>query len=254
MKFSLNLVRKHLSVGVFLLSLTSISSANAGVVLVGTRVILPNGQNEKTIYLQNKDNKPALVQVWLDAGDENSTLDTTKAPFVVNPQIFRMEGNASQIVRLRYLGVDTDSDSKESLYYLNFIQYPSVKVNETAVDNNRLMIVFKNRIKVFVRPKKINSFMSSSQAMEKLDFSFSPTKKVVVVNNPTPYFANIQEIGLKTGNQYVVLTQNKMVEPNSTLKLDVKKSNYLQKDSKIKFVLVNDYGVPVEQSKSIAFD
>ncbi len=234
------------------LSLVSVSGVNAGVVLVGTRVILPNGQNEKTIYLQNKDNKPVLVQMWLDDGDESLTLETTKAPFVVNPQIFRMEGNATQIVRLRYIGADKDSDSQESLYYLNFIQYPSLKAAEVAADNNRLMIVFKNRIKVFVRPKKISSIMDSSQVADKLDFKFDPIKKVILANNPTPYFANIQEIGLQNKNHYIAFSQNAIIKPNSTKELNVKNSNYPKGGDEIKFILINDYGVPIEQTKKLS--
>lgn len=251
MNFFLNLFRKCLKFGILLLNFSGISQVYAGVVLVGTRVILADGQIEKTIYLQNKDAKPYLVQMWLDEGDENSTLDTSKVPFIITPQIFRMEGNTNQAVRLRYTDMDKVSNSQESLYYLNFIQYPSLKVGET--DNNRLMVVFKNRLKVFYRPKEVSEFMDSSKVVDKLGLLLDPANKKLTVYNPTPYYANIQEIGLQVDNKYFVLKQNQLVEPKSTARWEVKIPESINTNAKIKATLINDYGAPVVRIESLIF-
>ncbi|WP_227602616.1 molecular chaperone [Acinetobacter sp. ACIN00229] len=209
MNIFLDLFQKFLLLVIYFLNLSFRFNSFASVVRVGTRVILEDSQTEKTIYFQNKDNKPALVQIWLD---ENCTLDATKAPFVITPQIFRMEANTSQIVRLRYTG-ELVSNSQESLYYLNFIQYPSNKQSEIE-NNNHLMVVFKNRIKVFFRPKELSDFMSSSIVIDKLGFLIDPADKKLTINNPTPYFSNIQEIGLQINGKYFILKKILLLNQN----------------------------------------
>lgn len=79
------------------IGLTAISTAllcnsvtHAAVVMTGTRVIFPANQLEKTIQLQNKDNNPNIVQVWVDRGNKASTPDTADAPFIANPQILKL--------------------------------------------------------------------------------------------------------------------------------------------------------------------
>lgn len=213
----------------------------AGVVLTGTRIILAQGQTEKTIYLQNKDTVPALVQVWVDDGDEHSTIETAKSPYVLSPQIFRMEANAGQAVRVRFTAADQVSQDKESLYYLNFLQYPAVKTQDAA--NNRLMVVFKNRIKVFYRPKNIIGH--SADTLEKLDVKFNSQTKQLSVYNPTAYFANIQELRLLTTQKDGFVKHNEMVAPNSTVNWDVKSSDTISANSKVRITLVNDYGTVV---------
>ena len=44
-------------------------TAHAGVIIYGTRVIFPAEQQEVVVRLENKGDRPALVQTWLDTGD-----------------------------------------------------------------------------------------------------------------------------------------------------------------------------------------
>ncbi|MCU4609044.1 fimbrial biogenesis chaperone [Acinetobacter ursingii] len=239
----------HLSkIGLIVMSSLMLNTSFAGVVLTGTRVILADGQNEKTIHLQNVDSVPALVQIWLDDGDENSTLETSKAPFVVSPQIFRMEPNVGQTVRVRFTGADQVAQDKESLYYLNFVQYPASKKQE--MDNNRLMVVFKNRIKVFYRPK--NLVGNSAQTIEKLRFKFNSQSKQLSVTNPTAYFANVQEVRLLTSQNQLVVNRNQIIAPNSTVNWAANISEAAAKAAKVKVTLVNDYGATVIHEASLS--
>ncbi|MCU4413021.1 molecular chaperone [Acinetobacter sp. WU_MDCI_Axc73] len=234
--------------GALAISLLIVHTSFAGVVLTGTRVILADGQNEKTIHLQNIDSVPALVQLWLDEGDENSTLETAKAPFVVSPQIFRMEPNAGQVVRVRFIDAGQIPKDRESLYYLNFLQYPATKKQD--MENNRLMVVFKNRVKVFYRPK--NLVGSSAQTLEKLDFKFNAQNKQLSINNPTAYFANVQEVRLLTQQNQVVVKRNEMIAPYSTVNWDAHISEAVATTAKVKITLVNDYGATVIREASVS--
>lgn len=213
----------------------------AGVVLTGTRIILAPGQTEKTIYLQNKDTVPALVQVWIDDGDEHSTLETAKSPYILSPQIFRMEANAGQAVRVRFTAADQVAQDKESLYYLNFVQYPAVKSQDAA--NNRLMLVFKNRIKVFYRPKNIGGH--SIDTLDKLDLKFNPQTKQLSLHNPTAYFANIQELRLLGPKKDDFVKHNELIAPNSTVQWHVDRTEMISTSTKVRITLVNDYGTVI---------
>ncbi|WP_130803871.1 fimbrial biogenesis chaperone [Acinetobacter ihumii] len=225
-----------------------VSHSFAGVVLTGTRVILADGQNEKAINLQNKDVAPALVQIWLDEGDENSTLETAQAPFVVSPQIFRMQPNAGQTVRVRFVGADQVTQDRESLYFLNFLQYPAAKKQDA--DQNRLMVVFKNRVKVFYRPK--NLVGNSAQTLDKLNFKFDMQTKQLSVNNPTAYYASVQELRLLAPSKDVLVKQNEMIAPYSTVSWSVKSSDSIPNTAKIKITLINDYGASAIREASLS--
>jgi len=61
------------------------TTAQAAVVLSGTRVIYPAQEHEVTPKLTNEGKGPVLVQAWIDDGDLNVTLDQVKAPFTLTP-------------------------------------------------------------------------------------------------------------------------------------------------------------------------
>ncbi|EKN4764153.1 fimbria/pilus periplasmic chaperone, partial [Yersinia enterocolitica] len=132
-----------------LLILMGISFANASVVMSGSRIIYSAGEKEHSIQLTNNDNFPNAVQVWLDSGDAQSTPETGKAPFIVTPPFFRIEANAGQTLRLKYTGSGLPTD-RESVFYLNFLQVPPVN---KAEKNNKMLVLMRNRIKVFYRPE-----------------------------------------------------------------------------------------------------
>ncbi len=59
----------------FLLGLAFASSvaapaAQAEIVIHGTRVIYPSDAREVTLQVSNNGSKPALVQAWIDEGDQ----------------------------------------------------------------------------------------------------------------------------------------------------------------------------------------
>ncbi|PSH44076.1 fimbrial chaperone protein, partial [Yersinia pseudotuberculosis] len=136
---------------VTLLVAMSLSFANASVVMTGSRIIYPAAASEHSIQLTNNDNFPNAVQVWLDSGDEKSTPETGKAPFIVTPPFFRIEANSGQTLRLKYTGSGLPTD-RESVFYLNFLQIPPV--NKVEKDN-KMLVLLRNRIKVFYRPESI---------------------------------------------------------------------------------------------------
>ncbi|EDJ89184.1 hypothetical protein CGSHi22121_01895 [Haemophilus influenzae 22.1-21] len=60
-------------------------SANANVIITGTRVIYPAGQKNVIVKLENNDDSAALVQAWIDNGNPNADPKYTKPPFCDYP-------------------------------------------------------------------------------------------------------------------------------------------------------------------------
>lgn len=125
-------------------------SAQASVVMTGSRIVYPVDSREVSVQLTNRDAFPGIVQVWLDDGDAQSTPQTARAPFVTTPPVFRLAANAGQTVRLRYVGKEVPKD-RESLWWFNFIQIPPVEKGAQA--DNQLLVLVRSRVKVFLRPQ-----------------------------------------------------------------------------------------------------
>ncbi|CNH27897.1 fimbrial biogenesis chaperone [Yersinia pekkanenii] len=221
---------------VSLLMFMGISFANASVVMSGSRIIYSAGEKEHSVQLTNNDNFPNAVQVWLDSGDAKSTPETGKAPFIVTPPFFRIEANAGQTLRLKYTGSGLPTD-KESVFYLNFLQVPPVN---KAEKNNKMLVLLRNRIKVFYRPANIAGQVD--QVPSALTFSVRQQGSNVVVTgkNPTGFYATIAS-GEVVGNGKKLKMKSEMIPPMSQVEWVIP-SLSAPSNPIINFRIVNDFG------------
>ncbi|CFR08163.1 molecular chaperone [Yersinia massiliensis] len=219
-----------------LLIFMGISFANASVVMGGSRIIYPAGAKEHSVQLTNNDNFANAVQVWLDSGDAQSTPETGKAPFIVTPPFFRIEANAGQTLRLKYTGSGLPTD-KESIFYLNFLQVPPVN---KAEKNNKMLVLLRNRIKLFYRPDSIVG--RSDQVPSALTFSVRQQGSNVVVTgkNPTGFFATIAS-GEVVGGGKKLKMKSEMIPPMSQAEWIIPNSS-APSNPVINFRIVNDFG------------
>ncbi|MGL5385820.1 MAG: fimbrial biogenesis chaperone [Enterobacterales bacterium] len=217
------------------LTAIAINSAYASVTMLGNRIIYPAEAREKTLQFTNDDPVPALIQIWLDIDNAQSTPQTADAPFVASPQIFRMNAHSGQMVRLVYTGKGLPTD-RESLFHLNFLQVPAVK--ESHTDKNKLVLLVSNRLKVFYRPEGL----AGEAKMVGKQLRIQRNGNVLQVSNPTPYYASISYA--KSGNQSLHIEPADMIAPFSQVSWPI--STVLPK-GKLKLVLgvMNDYGVEV---------
>ncbi|ENA3447679.1 molecular chaperone [Yersinia enterocolitica] len=219
-----------------LLILMGISFANASVVMSGSRIIYSAGEKEHSIQLTNNDNFPNAVQVWLDSGDAQSTPETGKAPFIVTPPFFRIEANAGQTLRLKYTGSGLPTD-RESVFYLNFLQVPPVN---KAEKNNKMLVLMRNRIKVFYRPENIAGRVD--QVSSALTFNVRQQGKDVVITgkNPTVFYATIAS-GEVVGGGKKLKMKSEMIPPMSQAQWVIPNSS-VPSNAIVNFLLVNDFG------------
>ncbi len=227
------------------LTLTTSFTTQASVIITGTRVVYPANQKEVTIRFENKNQKPALVQVWLDKGDENVAPEQARVPFLATPPLFRMEPGKQQVVRLAYTGEPLPTD-QESLFWLNMLEVPP-KVQESQ-ESNQLQLAFRTRIKVFFRPRDLP--YQPAQAVEKLRWRLvsSDQGQALEVHNPTPYHLNFDSVELvatdqrhakpvgQTGPENMVNPQANNRFPLPSLKSPAKAG------ARVEFQTIDDYG------------
>ncbi|WP_243434554.1 molecular chaperone [Pseudomonas sp. 30_B] len=225
------------------------SWASASVVITGTRVIYPSSVTEKTVQLSNQDSYPNVVQAWVDVNDPDSTPDKTDAPFLVTPPMFRMEPKTGQSLRLVYTGSGLPQD-RESVFYLNVLQIPPR--NEAYKDQSQMLVMLRNRLKLFYRPAGITEKPES--VVKSLRFSLKQQGAGwgVEVENPTGYFASFSE-GKLVVNGHETLLETSMVSPRSQAIWELPKSFSLPAGPvSIRCLLVNDYGAEIKLDQEVS--
>ncbi|WP_162997813.1 fimbria/pilus periplasmic chaperone [Rahnella sp. Larv3_ips] len=170
--------------------------------MIGNRIIYPSDNASVNVEFRNKDIIPYAVQTWLDDGDTESTPTTGKAPFIASPPLFRIAANGGQVLRIAFNGNRNLPQDRESVFYFNFLQIPPVNAGEAgAQQKNKMLIMLKNRVKVFYRPVAIAS--GSKTYFDKINVT--PQSKnggtVINIENDSPFYASVIDIRIKRGKQ-----------------------------------------------------
>lgn len=178
------LMRAALHVVLVLGPLLAAVPSSASVVVEATRIVYGAGALQREVQITNEDNFPNVVQVWVDSGDPESRPDAHDDRFFITPPVFRMEPKSGQSLRLRYLENDLPQD-RESLFYLNVLQVPPVSSDQQ--DNNKVLVMIRNRLKLFYRPETIHADPATAGdaiefQLEKRDLGY-----VLVASNPSPF-------------------------------------------------------------------
>lgn len=236
----MNNVLRYAMVGCLALGGLFAARTEASVVIGGTRVVYPAQDKEVTVKLTNEGTSPALVQVWLDDGDEKSTPDTAKVPFTVAPPIFRIDPAQGQAVRVVYTKEPLPTD-KESVFWVNMLEVPPKSADD---GKNRLQFAFRTRIKLFFRPQGLPG--EAGTAADKLTWKLATGEVgkgvVVQATNPTPYYVSFAHVGLKIGDRSIE-GEGGMVAPGKTESFPVPGLTTMPAgDAQAEFTTINDYG------------
>lgn len=237
-----------------LLSLHALS-AQAGVIVHGTRVIYPAEQQEVVVRLENKGNRPALVQAWLDTGDRHSTPATAQTPFTLTPPLFRIEPYQQQALRLRYSGEPLPTD-RESLFWLNVLEVPPLSAD--AAQNNQIELSFRSRLRVFLRPRGLA--YPVADAASKLQWKLVPHDHgfALQATNPTPYHISIASVDLVCEGKRFSKAAGKaandgLLMPAGDVKLFALPLLRIRPHGKpeVEFTTVSDFGARVRHSAGV---
>ncbi|WP_145932060.1 fimbrial biogenesis chaperone [Yersinia bercovieri] len=200
-----------------------INSAQAGVLVGGTRVIYDGAKKEASISVNNQDKStPYLIQSWVE---NIEATNSSKVPFMITPPLFRLDAGQENNLRILLTGGNLPQD-RESAYWLNIKTIPSSK----KTDGNQLFISIKNRIKLFYRPAGLTG--NAAEAYKAL--SFSRSGNLLQVSNPTAYYHSFHT--LKVGSSEIKGAL--MVAPKSTLKVDLPAGAA----GTVSWQVINDFG------------
>ncbi len=224
---------------IFLFSIVISVDAIANVVMTGTRIIYPSDIKEKTIQLRNTSAQPFIVSIQVDDGSNIEKTIHPEVPFITTPQIFRMEADSGQSVKLVFTGEALPQD-RESVFYFSFSQLPYMETQNR--DRNQLVLALTNRLKIFYRPHDLPGL--SNETAGKLVFQVRPNR--VEVTNPTGFYSVIRKAELITNSKKYPLADSVMISPKSTVEWPLHANNVDIRNALIDLVTVNDYGVNVD--------
>lgn len=192
-----NVIRSLLGVAM-LAAASLVTTAQASVVVAGTRVIFNANEREVTVKLSNEGESSALVQTWLDTGDMNASPDSLEVPFTLTPAMFRMDPKKGQTLRLIYTGQPLPKD-KESLFWLNVLEVPPK--SQLGDDVNRIQMAYRTRIKVMFRPTALPGRAEEAPAAVKWELTRNPQGGgyALVGSNASPFHVNLGSVAVLSG-------------------------------------------------------
>ena len=231
-----------------------VSSASASVVIGGTRVVYPASQRDVSVQLMNQGDSPALVQVWIDAGDAGVTPEAARVPFVVLPPLSRIEPASGQVVRIAFTGEADLPENRESVYWLNVLDVPPLPEGDGRVPLNYMQLAVRSRIKLFFRPRGLRG--NANQASESLNWSLTAPEgggPALRVENPTPYHVSLARLRIPSaaGYQTVPLGDRSMLDPLGSARFPLPADLPETADS-IEITTINDFGGRVTRTVPLA--
>ncbi|WBM68860.1 molecular chaperone [Buttiauxella sp. WJP83] len=222
-----------------LLVLLSSWSAYANNIIVnGTRFVYPEYASEITVQMTNTGSSPSLAQVWLDEGDADALPETITTPFVISPPIVRVDADNGQSIRIKKITSEViPVTDRESLWWLNILDVPSVDKTK-IVDNAAILnLVIRSRFKFFWRPEGLGDREGAEQKL-KLQLNHND----ITLINPTPFFLTVSDVRTLSGTS--LLAEGLMIDPKSRKEVLIKHN--VKEGESLLVQAVNDYGGVVE--------
>jgi len=221
-------------------------AAHASVVIGTTRIIYPAAAPEVTVQLFNRDEAPALLQVWLDDGDADADPQHIQVPFIISPAMFRIEPEKGQSLRLMYTQEALPAD-RESLFWLNVLQVPP-KVEGAA---NSLQMAIRTRIKLMFRPDGLAGRAAAAPAQVRWTLQRSEGQWFVQAQNPSPFVVNLGEVNLTVAGRTLEAGAGHVL-PFANSRFTVQGDPGEVAAASISYIALDDYGAGRPGQASVA--
>ncbi|WP_034911625.1 fimbria/pilus periplasmic chaperone [Erwinia sp. 9145] len=228
-----------LALSIMLFSLTA--QVNATVVLNSTRAIYNESEKEVIVKVDNKGEKPSLLQSWIDTGDKDKKVSQIDVPFIISPPVVRIEPAQGQSLRITYTGNDLPDD-RESVFWLNVLDIPPQAESSSS---NVMQMAFRTRIKLFFRPDAIRE-TTFTDATDLISWRDSGRKEgaysIIDVINSSPLHMTLSTIEVRQGEKKTESITGNMVAPFLSESYKIKTSS-LKNDPHLFASYINDHGV-----------
>lgn len=221
------------------------ASASANIVVLSTRIIYPEKNREVTIRLENRGERPSLVQTWVDKGDASAAVSTLEVPFILMPPVSRIDAHKGQTLRLAYTGKALPKD-KESVFWLNVLDIPP-KSETTEVSANILQMAVRSRLKIFFRPEGL-SHQAALDAAKNVKWTVvsQATGYQLTATNHSPFFVNISSVTININGQPVSLREGEMIAPGEKHAFFIKSASRSKIPDSVSYTVINDFGGATE--------
>ncbi|QGN36746.1 fimbria/pilus periplasmic chaperone [Klebsiella oxytoca] len=215
-------------------------SVQAVVNVDATRVVLNAGDKSVSLPLLNDEQRPALVQVWVDTGDPAISPDRVQTPVVILPPVFRMQPGEMREVRILLTDRGSLSRRLETLYWLNIYQIPPAATPDKKEGKQMVILPLRIRMKLFIRPDGV---MPLTQADgEKLIFTLDNGQ--LKVQNPTPWHMSLAMLSCGSSRASGVV-----VSPESTFLMPLSQAD--GRCPRVDYAVINDTGHQWHYSRQI---
>ncbi|MEO3989980.1 fimbrial chaperone [Pseudocitrobacter cyperus] len=222
-------------------SLTVSQSACADIVLSSTRIIYKAAMKDATIRMENKGERPLLVQSWFDTGDQNADPGSINVPFVATPPVSRVDAKQGQTVKVTYTGSQPLASDRESIFWFNVLEVPPKLPDSEAKGKNLLQLAFRTRIKLFYRPDGLEGTASEAPAKQQWQLRQTGGHAVIHITNPTPFYISFNSINLQAAGKRYLLNSS-MIAPKSDLDEQVQGLSSRPASASIEYSAISDFG------------
>lgn len=195
--------------GLILYALWCGSSASAALNLMQTRLVYEGGSREVSLMVQNPGPDAALLQAWVDGGDERQGPAEASAPFLVVPPLVRLGPDRGQA--LRVLGADPSQlpQDRESLFWLNVLGLPP----KASASQGSVQFAYRTRIKLLYRPVGLRGTVAESVGR----LHWRARAGGLSVTNPGPFHISLSEVLLDAGGRRLAWQAAGVIPPYGSL-------------------------------------
>ncbi|WP_075182834.1 molecular chaperone [Pantoea sp. 1.19] len=218
-----------------LLSTISLSAARAGIMVNKTRIIFNQNDNSATATLSNVSKDNYAVQVWINGESERSD---EEIPFIVTPTLFRVAPSEEQIVKIIPLPRPALPTDRESVYYFNAQEIPTVSKTGAS---NQLTVAIRTRLKLFYRPTGLAGSPDQAAATLKWARVDQGGQAHLRVTNPSPWNLSFSEIRFSSGGHTFNVSDPVMLKPFSHHDYALS-GKTASRQGTVHFSIINDYG------------
>lgn len=238
--------RRFFSGCLFLFFSVWCSHVNASITMTGTRIIYNGSAKSTDVHLKNKDAIPYVVQSWFDNGNmAEGPEKSAQVPFIATPPAFRIQPGEGQIIRIVYTKGKALPQDRESLFYFNFMQIPPANSGQslTADTQNSLLIMLRNRVKLFYRPAGLAG--DPQKILENLQVHRISGNNGfgLTVKNNQPWYVTVAALQL-SGSTETLRPKNDMISPFSSETYHFSRTVGADKQ-RVRITLINDQGARI---------
>ncbi len=219
--------------------------ASAAVTLQGTRIVHDASKGrDVTVRASNTGERPAMTQVWIDAGDSHARPEHVRTPFRLTPAEPRLlQPQQSQAYRLTFAPSVMDAPlptDRESVFYFNLLDIPPKPTD--AGSSNLLQFAVRTRVKLFHRPPGLQGEARDAAGL----LQWRARGAALQVHNPSAYHVTLSTLTLADGRKVDV----DMIAPGADALYPLPEGSAMP--AAVTFQWLDDYGTARDAQADVA--